>query len=303
VPARGSDAPPNTLTVVIPTCHGWPAVQPFLERLRDQVLATGAEVIVADGSGAPAPPAEALWPGLVWLREGGAGVFALRARARQAARNAILAVTEDHCLVAPDWCARILEAYARHPDAVAVKGVVRNGSHERLADRASYFMSQSPNLPPFTGGPEDDVLGVSCATYSRQAIGRLAPELTWPLELHDAGQWRKAGETVVADEGMWVEHHQSEPLLDMSLLHFHNARAISGLRRGRMTPRDWARLALLPVLPLVRAGRTAALCARKRVPWTTLVTLVPLFLWFYLWKAAGEIAGYLTGPGDSAARL
>lgn len=301
--SRDPVAEPRRLTVVIPTCHGWPAVRPFLDQLRDQALATGTEVIVADGSSAPAPPAEALWPGVVWLREAGSGVFALRALARRAARGAILAVTEDHCLVAPDWCARILEAYARHPEAVAIKGVVRNGSRERLVDRASYLMSQAPHLAPFTGRFEDTILGVSCATYSRRALERVAPQLAWPIELHDASQWRAAGKTVVADERIWVEHHQSAGLLDMSLLHFHNARAISGLRRSRITRRDWIRLAASPILLVVRTARTAALCARKRVPWATLAPSVPLFLWFYVWKAAGEITGYLTGPGDSETRL
>ena len=70
-----------------------------------------------------------------------------------------------------------------------------------------------------------------------------------------------------------------------------------------MTLRDWARLAALPILPFVRTARTVALCARKPVPWTTLAASLPLFLWFYVWKAAGEITGYLIGPGDSATRL
>lgn len=294
---------PNTLTVVIPTCHGWPEVRPCLERLRDQAQVTATEVIVADGSTAPAPPAGALWPGLVWLRQPGVGLFDLRALARRRARGSILAVTEDHCLVAPDWCARILEAYARQPAAVAVKGVVRNGTAERLVDRASYLANHAPNLPPFDGAPEDAILGVSCVAYSQQALGRLAPELAWPVELHDARRWRAVGEAVLADERIWVDHHQSGGLLALSAFHFHNARAISGLRRRRMTRRDWVRLAASPVLPLVRTARTAALCARKRVPWTTLAPSLPLFLWFYVWKAAGEITGYLTGPGDSATRL
>jgi hypothetical protein len=303
VPSRGPGAGPDTLTVVVPTCHGWPEVRPCLERLRDQAQLTATEVIVADGSAAPPPPAGALWPDLVWLREPGMGLFGLRALARRRARGGILAVTEDHCMVAPDWCARILEAYARQPAAVAVKGVVRNGTAERLVDRASYLMNHAPNLPPFDGAPEDAILGVSCAAYSQQALERLAPELAWPVELHDARRWRAAGETVLADARIWVDHHQSAGLLTLSGFHFHNARAISGLRRGRMTPRDWARLAASPVLPLVRTARTAALCARKRVPWTTLASSLPLFLWFYVWKAAGEITGYLTGPGDSSTRL
>jgi hypothetical protein len=298
-----SVAPPNTLTVVIATCHGWPALRPYLERLRDQAVATGAEVIVADGSTEPAPPAEASWPGLVWLREPGAGVFALRALARQTARGAILAVTEDHCLVAPDWCARILEAHARYPEAIAIKGVVRNGSRERLVDRASYLLVQAPSLPPFSGGLEDAILGASCVSYRRDALDRLVPDPAWPVEIEDARQWRTAGETIVADKRIWVEHHQSARLLDLSALHFHNARAVSGLRRGRIAGRDWLRLALAPILPLLRTARSTALCARKRVPWAILAPSVPLFLWFYAWKAAGEVAGYLTGPGDSAARL
>jgi Glycosyl transferase family 2 len=294
---------PVPLTVVIPTCHGWAAVRPFLDRLRDQAQATGAEVVVADGSTEPGPPPDALWPGLVWLRRAGVGVFTLRALGRQVARGDILAVTEDHCLVAPDWCARILEAHARHPDAAAIKGVVRNGSRDRLADRASFLLVQAPNLAPFTGRPEDAILGASCATYSRRALERLSPEAGWPLELHDAGRWRAAGETIVADERIWVEHHQSAPLLELSRLHYHNARAISGLRRSRLARRDWARLAAAPILLLARTARTVALCAQKRVPWGALLTSVPLFLWFYAWKASGEITGYLTGPGDSETRI
>jgi hypothetical protein len=144
---------------------------------------------------------------------------------------------------------------------------------------------------------------VSCATYKRRALQRLAPELGWPIELHDALRWRRTGETIVADQRIWVEHHQSAGLLHVSALHFHNARAIAGLRRGRMTRRDWLRLAATPLLFLVRTVRTTTLCARKRVGWATLAPSVPLFLWFYAWKAAGEVTGYLTGPGDSAARL
>jgi hypothetical protein len=303
VPGEAPRIDSIALSVVVPTCHGWPSVRPCLERLRDQAQACGAEVIVADGSAGPAPPAGALWNGVVWLRDRGAGVFALRALARRAARGAILAVTEDHCLVAPDWCLRILQAHAARPDAVAVKGTVRNGTADRLGDRASYLVVHAPSLPPFEGRKEDAILGISCASYRRQAVDRLVPELTWPVEIVDTRRWRAAGQVVVADPRIWVEHHQSEPLLALSALHYDNARAIAGLCRNQMTLRDWGRLAATPILPFVRTARTLALCARKRVPWTTLAVCAPLFVWFFLWKAAGEVMGYLAGPGDSGTRL
>ncbi len=298
-PAAG----PIALTVVVPTSHGWPAIRPCLERLRHQAVAANAEVIVADGSAGSPPPATERWPGLVWLEAPGAGVFALRALARRAARGPILAVTEDHCYVAPDWCARILEAHTRHPEAVAIKGAVRNGTAERLVDRASFYLVQAPSLAPFAGGPEDAILGVSSVSYARRALDRLVPDATWPVEVDDAREWRAGGEVVVADAQVWVEHHQSETLVAMSRLHLHNARAVCGVRRRRMTGRDWARVVAAPVLPFVRTARTVGLCARKGVPWGTLIPCVPVFLWLFAWKAAGELAGYVTGPGDSATRL
>jgi hypothetical protein len=303
VHAAETDRDSIALTVVVPTSHGWPAVRPCLDRLREQARAAAAEVIVADGGAAPAPPADQLWPGLVWLRDPGAGVFALRALARRAARGAILAVTEDHCLVAPDWCARILETHARHPEAVAVKGAVRNGTAERLVDRASFLLVQAPSLPPFDGGPADTILGISCTSYRRQALERLFPDPARPVEIEDIRRWEFAGEAIVADERIWVEHHQSEGLFAMSRLHFHNARAISGLRRDRMTARDWVRVLAAPLLPFIRTARTITLCARKRVPWATMIPCIPVFLWLFAWKAAGELAGYVGGPGDSATRL
>jgi hypothetical protein len=297
-------AGPIALTIVVPTSHGWPTIRPCLERLRDQAVAVGAEVIVADGSGGSPPPADPGWPGLVWLREPGPGVFALRALARGVARGTILAVTEDHCLVAPDWCARILEAHARHPEAVAVKGAVRNGTGERLLDRASFYLVQAPNLPPFAGEPEDAVLGVSCVSYRRRHLDTLAPDVARPVEIDDARQWRATrAAAIVADERISVEHHQSQGLLGVTAAHFHNARAVAGLRRDRMTSRDWVRVAAAPFLPFIRTVRTLTLCARKQVPAATMIACAPVFLWLYVWKGAGELTGYVRGPGDSATRI
>ena len=55
----------------------------------------------------------------------------------------------------------------------------------RLVDHAAYLVTQAPHLPPFTGRAEDAILGVSCATYRRAALDRLAPDLDWPFEVVD----------------------------------------------------------------------------------------------------------------------
>jgi hypothetical protein len=292
------------LSVVVGTTQGWPEILPCLERLQAQALAVDAEIVVADGSAAPPPPTERLGPRVRWLRRPGAGIFELRALATARARAAIIAVTEDHCRPAPDWCARILEAWRRHPDAAAVKGAVDNGTAERLVDRAAFLLNQAPHLPPFVGRAEDDVLGVSCVAYRRAAlIGLTARREPWPPEMRDPRAWRREGARLVADATIRVAHHQSVPLLGMSALQYHNGRAAAGTRRARMERRDWARLLAAPVLPLTRAVRTAALCLAKGIAPATVLACAPLFVWFYLWKGAGELAGYLAGPGDSSRRL
>ena len=289
--------------MVVATSQGWPAIEPCLAALAPQARAVGAEVLVADGSAGPPPSPERLPPGVRWLRHPGASVLELRALATRGARGAIVAVTEDHCLVAPDWCARILEAHARHPDAVAVKGAVANGSQERLVDWAAFLLNQAPHLSPFVGRPTDAVLGISSVAYKRPGLERLAAREPGPVELHDHRAWLASGDRVVADERIQVRHVQSVGFLTTSALQFHNARTVSGLRRSRMSWRDWVRLAAAPLLPFVRTVRTVAICLGKPVSRPTLWASVPLILWFYGCKGAGELSGYLAGPGRSPGRL
>lgn len=293
--------PPPALSVVIATTQGWPDAALCLDALRAQAAATGAEIVIADGSGRPPPDPGRVGPGVVWRSLPGAGVFELRAAATREARGAIVAVTEDHCVVGPRWCARILEVHARHPEAAAVKGVVANGSRERLIDWAAFLMSQAPHLPPFVGGRDDAVVGVSCVAYKRSALDAALAEGGLPFpELRDPWTWSGG---IVADERLSVEHHQSGRLVATGMLQFHNARAVAGLRRGRMGGRDWIRLLGAPLLPPYRTLRILATCLGKRVPRGVLLACLPLVLWCCFWKGAGEVLGYVVGPGDSARKL
>lgn len=297
------DACAPSLSVVIGTTQGWPSIRPCLESLGAQATAPWVEIIVADGSDCVPPEGTPLGPGVVWLRHPGVSVLELRALASRAARGEIVAVTEDHCVVAPDWCARILEAHARHREAAAVKGAVTNGSRAHLIDWAAFLLNQAPHIPPFAGKGGDAVLGVSCVSYKRWALERLASSRApWP-ELRDHRAWQAAGDRLVADERIWVEHYQSVGFIATSALQFHNARTVSGIRRDRMGWRDWTRLVAVAVLPFYRTLRTVSTCLGKRVPRVILLASVPLILWFYCCKGTGELAGYLAGTGESPRRV
>ena len=295
-------APLPPLSNVVATSQGWPEIEACLAALVPQARAAGAEIIVADGSGG-APPPPGLPPGVRWLSHPETGVFELRALATREARGAIVAITEDHCLVAPDWVARILAAHRAHPDAAAIKGAILNGSRERLVDWAAFLLNQAPHLPPFRGRTTDAVLNASSVAYARRVLAELAAREPEPLELRHPRTWRASGDRIVADERIQVRHFQSLGLRTTSALQYHTARTTAGIRRARMRGRDWVRLAAAPVLPFVRTCRTVATCLDKPVSRVTLLASVPLIFWLYCCKAAGELSGYLAGPGRSPTRM
>jgi hypothetical protein len=69
------------------------------------------------------------------------------------------------------------------------------------------------------------------------------------------------------------------------------------------TRRDWLRLLAAAVMPWARAVRHLRACAAKGVAFGELGRCAPAFLWLFYAKGAGEVVGYLTGPGESAMRL
>jgi len=128
------------LSLIVATTHGWPHYRAVFLTHRAAVDAVGGELIVADSSGNPAPPAAEVGPNVTWISAPGDGVFQLRARAYPVARAAIVAHTEDHCVVAADWATTALDLHRQYPDAAVIGAVVENGSKERLNDWANFFV-------------------------------------------------------------------------------------------------------------------------------------------------------------------
>ena len=201
------------ITALLATIRGWPVMRPALEHLVGQTLAAGGEVIVADGSGESPPSdddmAEVGGP-IVWLSMPDASVFQLRLAAYRAARGDVIAVTEDHCFVAPDWIERILAAHASYPEAGVVGGAVLNGTDRKVVDWAAFFLTQGPLMPPLETGFAARVSGPANCSYKRRVLERLGGDdeqgvidfLELPVALED--------EKLVTDDSIRVLHHQSQ---------------------------------------------------------------------------------------------
>lgn len=292
------------LTVVVATTRRWPELESCLEALHDQARAVGAEILVGDGSGAGVPPdAERRYPAVRLLRRPGATVFQLRARALEVSRGDVVAITEDHCRVAPDWCRRILEAHERWPDAAVIGGVVENGADRSLVDWASFLLVNGSVLPPVCQGRRSPVALQANVSYKRRVLPCRLPhegQLEWMFHR----DLRRAGETLLCEDEIRCVHVQSLGATGTCRIHFDDGRTLAWFR-GREIGRleRIARLFAAPAMPpalLVRAllphlghpGR----CARffLALPWLAVLVCC---------RAAGAAAGFAAGPGRSPQRI
>lgn len=289
-------------SVVLGTRSDWDEIRPLVADLLRQVASIGGEVVVADGLGRPAPSDVPCQGRLVWIPSTGLGAFDLRTAAIHAARGDIVVLTEDHCIPDPDWAARLVALHARHADIDIIKGSVRNGTRDRLIDRAAFTLVQWRNVPPIDLAEASRLVGIGGVAFKRRALDAvtrafpaIAPEMLSP------GEMRRMKLRVLADASLSVTHLQQETWLGHGRLHFHNARAVTGTRRRHAGARDWGRVLGAPVLLPWRVFHTIRQSAGRRDD--AAVAMIPPLAWLYLCKGAGECLGMLLGPGDSGARL
>lgn len=290
------------LSVVVPTTQPWPELRMTLEALAGQALEAGAEILVADGHGRGLPDGGA--DGVRWLRQPGANVFELRARAIAEARGEIVAMTEDHCRPARDWCEQIVRVHAEHREAAVIGGAVMNGARG-LVDWANFFISNEPAMPPERGPWRAGITGQANVSYKRSALAG------YPADPLDEGLFRIDLESrglALNDPRVRVDHVQSLGLGGSCAIHFHDGRCIGASRRshyGHWRLRvEIVKDLMLPLRVPVATVRVIARAMRRHpslrrtavlgLPWVAAMTA---------FHAAGELAGVVAGPGDSPARM
>ncbi len=300
---KGAKTSSLPLTIVIGSVQGWPAIRPNAKTWRAAAEAVGGELIVADGSGNPAPAQDEIGPRTTWLSEPGSSVFQLRRLGYQRARGAVVALTEDHCFVGDDWGRRILVAHAEHPGAAVIGGAVENGATGSLIDWASFFVVQSAFMAPLVSGPASRLAGAVNVSYKRHALDALADnEGMGAMDVLHQAKLRERGEGLWADDRIRVTHEQSLGVRGTIVIHFHAGRTMSGFRRQHMTPYQWVRAAGAFVVPIGRMARILSFGARKG-QMRRMLPSAPWVLGLLYSQAAGQFIGYAFGPGDSPRKV
>lgn len=282
------------LSVVVPTKDPWPGLKDCLDALLDQVAETGAELIVVDGSGEGLPADEASpYRRVKLVRAFGESVFALRVRGVDAARGDLLAVTEDHCLVDGGWCAEIIEAHRRRPEAAAIAGAIENGSTGRFMDWANFLMTFSPFMAPIDRTERHRIPPPPNVSYKRSVIeGRRLEGGSAEFELNPA---LAAAGLMELDDRVALTHVQSLGVAGTMASHFHNGRSTTGMAHAR-SPWSSRRTRLRSYLnrPVSLARHTLRSVRRRDLPIRARLSL-PLVVVLCLCHAAGELTGIATG--------
>jgi len=289
------------ISVVLTTTRPWPEAAGALRSVYAQAVAHDGEVILADATGL-ALPARHEMRELRHLVLPNANVFRLRSAGLAAARGAVVALTEDHCTVAPDWVVAVLRAHAEHPTAGVIGGAVLNGARERLVDWANFFVSNEASLPPMRVRAGPDITGQANVSYKRDLLAR------YPDDALDEGRFRRAlvrdGVPLVADDRIVVSHIQSLSVRESLTIHFHDGRCVAAAHRARSTTREQAAAVVKGLawglrVPLAAARIVARTLADRPAYRCTALACAPWMLSLVAFHKAGELVGALAGAGRS----
>lgn len=282
------------LSVVVATLKKWSGIKEYLTPLLIQAEELGVEVIVADGNGHALP--DTAMANVVWLREVGSSVYRLRALGVQKARGQIIAFTEDHCKVSPDWCEKIIIAHRQHGDIEVISGVIENGSTKSLLDWVHFLMAKGPFMSPVTPGESYLISGEPNISFKKHIVPNDISEIGLPFYQSIP---RRGLKTRIHDD-IVVRHFQSLRFAGTCRAHYHNGRTIAGLRLPDLTmSKRLLRLASCAILPGFLTLTTCATVLRKRRKRTTILIGLPLLLSLTLCHSTGEFFGYLFGAGES----
>lgn len=226
---------------------------------------------------------------------------ALRRSGVEAAQGDVIAIIEEHCLAAPDWLERAIEAFEAN-DCGVVGGPVLAHSYQRLRDWVVYFCEYDNYLLPWRGGGGFD-LGSANIAYSRSLLTKYGDLLSagyWEAELHP----RMAADGIKFHAAPAVAVHHRGPFDFGYYLGQWFSRAFAGSRSHHMTPlRKPAYLVASPLVSILLWLRMAQRVLSRQCHVGKFAQAFPLFIPVLIVYVGGEFVDYAAGPGEALLKV
>jgi glycosyltransferase involved in cell wall biosynthesis len=229
----------------------------------------------------------------------GSSVPYLRSLGLAAADGDIVALTEDHCVVAPDWVAQLVSAQRRGADVVG--GAMDNAQRERAIDWAAYFAEYglfAPRGGSLGGGP---LLTGANVAYSRKVVRDV---VTWARD----GEWENVAHERLLARGSTLQflrtaavyQNKNYRFWDFCRDRYEHGRDYA--RRRLVDEGGWRRLAYAPgaaVLPFLLTLRVARAMAQHHG--RAFLRALPITFAFLCAWSLGEAVGYIRGAAPAPA--
>lgn len=286
------------LSVVISTGAPPDAVLRSSRDLIKQVTAAQGELIIITAASKTSSFAA---PGVRVHSMPGASVFDCRAQGLRLASGDIVALTEDHCIPASDWCARILQNFSTWPDLVLLGGAVINASNERIEDVMNYWMTFA------TFAPGQVVATHPCVAQFIIRASVVGRQLE-PGELEDKliKKFEMIPDAMRVDPELRVRHVQSHGFWNTFAMHYHNGRATGGFSVRRVNGGNlsmWKSLRWAWIDTQAHLHRTARAFRAANRSMLAITGYCLLISPLVVAHGIGEFVGYNNGPGESPVRL
>lgn len=306
--------PLSVVVAIVSDTTGHPDVahlEPCLEALGRQPVASTMEIIV------PYHPAvkgitalRGRYPNVYFLEvadlrtyTGGGGSREhhdeLRARGLALARGRVVALIEDHGIVAPDWSTRLLEAHAG--SCAALGGAIENGI-DRPLNWAVYFCDFLRYQNPLKEGETAFVSDANVA-YKRTALESIRP--IWQEIFHEASvtaALRSRGQRLSLAPAAVLHQHRQRLRVSSALRErfvWGRSYAATRARLAHLSQRVfWAVFA--PLLPFLMMARMTLMAWKKRRTMTAFLKALPLTSALAVSWSCGEWIGYVTGRASAA---
>lgn len=285
-----------TISVVVASRRDLKLLNACLNGLLPQCRQVGADIFVAR-AGAASELAElaAAYPTVHFIAGPvDATIPVLRAAGMAAADGDIVALTEDHCVVAPNWLAEL--AHGSERGAQVIGGAMENAQRDRAIDWAAYFAEYG-----FFAGEGGDagtapLLTAANVAYRREVIEEV---VAWARQ----GEWENVAHARLLARGSALEFRKTAAVYqnqNYRLGEFCRDRYVHGRNYARRRLADetpskrWLYLVGSLALPFLLVGRVGRAAGPGR--WWAFCRALPFTFVFLAAWSAGEAAGYLLGP-------
>lgn len=291
-----------SLSIVIASLDPGPVIFECLKIL-DSQRSEEIEILVVDGSADDtATTVRTRFPwARVFEEKNARSLPRLRGIGIAAARAPVVGILDAWCLVSSEWVAEANRIHHARPEPAA-GGSVELASSERqsLSAWATYLFDYWEFVPPRREGGTR-VLAGNNIVYKR---GVLPPA----DELRKAGFWKafanaqlkSEGHSLLSSNRLSIQIRRRLPVGSFLRSRYHHGRSYAAMRGASWpwkTRIKWA--AIAPGLPLLFMARQIRGLATKPTARNWFVVCSPLLLAFHVSWAAGELHGYLAGPGTS----